>query len=158
MSERQREAARQTGLKNKTHGLSKKREYGIWTKMIKRCYDPTDPAYRNYGGRGIRVCERWLNVENFIADIGKRPEWATSLDRIDNNLGYDKANMRWANKKMQNSNQRRVKLYTAHGKTMHLYDWAKETGVSYTTLRSRVLDGGVPLERALQKGIIQWNA
>ncbi len=79
--------------------------YGSWRAMRRRCNDPKNIGYRNYGGRGITVCERWQKFENFLADMGKRPE-GTSLDRIDSNGNYEPGNCRWADAKTQAQNRR----------------------------------------------------
>jgi hypothetical protein len=77
-----------------THGLSHLREYGIWTDMIQRCTNPNRKAYKDYGGRGIKVCDRWVKFENFIEDMGVAPFDEAELDRIDNSLGYSPDNCR----------------------------------------------------------------
>lgn len=74
--------------------------------MIQRCNYRCQPNYANYGGRGIRVCDRWLKFENFLADMGERPDGLT-LDRIDNERGYSKDNCRWATRAQQDSNRRK---------------------------------------------------
>ncbi len=92
-----------------THGHSAagvtSREYRTWSAMIQRCTNPRYDGYRNYGGRGIEVCERWRTFANFLADMGPRPD-GTSLDRVNNDGNYEPGNCRWATRSEQNSNQR----------------------------------------------------
>lgn len=88
------------------HGLRKTVEYNSWWGMKERCYDPTRASYENYGGRGIKVCDRWhTSFSNFIEDMGKRPD-GYSLDRIDNDGDYEPSNCRWSPKYVQQVNQR----------------------------------------------------
>lgn len=88
-----------------THGLSNSGTYQTWEAMIQRCTNPRSTGWKDYGGRGITVCERWRKFENFLADMGERPCGMT-LDRIKNDQCYCKDNCRWATRKQQLENQR----------------------------------------------------
>lgn len=106
-----REMVGQVGKKNRTHGEGgTTSEYYTWRAMRARCLNPNNPAYKNYGGRGITICQRWLDsYENFLTDMGRRPTPQHSIDRIDNDLlvdSYSKANCRWATTEEQLANRR----------------------------------------------------
>ena len=98
------------------HGHARRRglsgTYVSWYAMKDRCLNPNHSSYANYGGRGVRVCERWLAFEGFLADMGERPS-GTSIDRLDSNGGYKPGNCRWADAKTQGRNRRTVKLSAA---------------------------------------------
>lgn len=102
----QPEAARKAST---VHGGRYLPEYSIWSAMIKRCGNSKADNYERYGGRGISVCESWLNFENFFRDMGSRPTLKHSIDRIDNDKGYSKDNCRWATGVEQSANKRTPK-------------------------------------------------
>ena len=96
------------------HGGSLSREYHSWHMMIQRCTNPKAPNVKYYGGRGIMLCSRWLQFENFLADMGRKPSTLYSLDRFPNNDGnYKPGNCRWATRKEQRENQRPARKKTA---------------------------------------------
>jgi hypothetical protein len=98
-----------TGDRRRKHGFSKTTMYYRYKQMINRCYIPTHKEFKNYGGRGIKVCDRWLeSVENYIEDMGFPPFDTASVDRIDNDSNYFKENCRWATKTEQNLNRRKL--------------------------------------------------
>ena len=136
----------------KTHGDSSKKstatEYTIWSKMIQRCGNENEPSYENYGGRGIRVCERWLSYENFLEDMGRRPSKKHSIDRIDNNGDYAPGNCRWASRGEQSRNTRRNVLISFQGRAMVAADWSRELGIPQPTIHWRMAQGWT-VERVL---------
>jgi len=94
---------------NFKHGKTGTKNFHIWAGMRDRCNNPNNPAYKNYGGRGIKICQRWNEFKNFLADMGKKPKGLT-LDRIDNDGNYEPKNCRWTTRKEQNRNSRQTKL------------------------------------------------
>lgn len=111
--------------------------------MRRRCYRVTYIGYQDYGGRGIRVCERWDSFENFLADMGFRPSPQHSLDRIDVNGNYEPGNCRWATDFEQANNKRDNRRIEFRGETRTLKEWANTLGVSHTTLADRIDRHGV---------------
>lgn len=89
-------------------------EYNAWLNMKMRCTNPSHPSYSRYGGRGITVCQRWLNsFDDFLSDVGHRPSPELSLDRVDNDKGYEPDNVRWSTITTQQRNSRVAKLTEA---------------------------------------------
>lgn len=135
-------------LDKTTHGLFHTTHYNVWSKLIQRCTDPSNKSYPDYGGRGIHVCERWLNLASFVADMGPRPEGA-SIDRIDNNGDYEPGNCRWATDVEQANNKRNNFVVTHAGKSLTVAQWARATGINPYTLYSRLTKLGMSAETAL---------
>ena len=106
-----KERGKKLALSNKTHGQSKTRTYQSWKSMIHRCQSPKNGSYPWYGGRGISVCERWMVFENFLHDMGERPE-GTSIDRICSDKGYQPDNCKWSTLSEQYANRRNHNQYT----------------------------------------------
>ena len=110
-----------TSANRKKHGFSNGRvaEYILWKAMISRCTSPRHASYKNYGGRGIKVCEKWKNdFVSFLIDVGQRPEKTLTIERINNDGDYDPGNVGWATRKEQRHNQRsrvRTDVHCAHG-------------------------------------------
>lgn len=133
---------------NKTHGLSNTREYKCWVGMIQRCVNPNTPFYRHYGGRGIKVCERWrLSFSDFFKDMGKAPTNKHSLGRIDNDGNYEPLNVEWQDMKTQRLNTRANHWITFNGETHTVTQWATILKINYITIINR-LSRGKTLEQA----------
>lgn len=146
-----REKARKAGDRTRTHGLSKTSTYSIWDSMIQRCENPARKDYDRYGGAGITVCERWHKFDNFLADMGQRPQGLT-LDRKNGALGYSPENCRWVSQREQNRNQKSNRVITHNGKTMCLAEWAESIGMNTNTFEAR-LRRGWGMERTITEPI-----
>lgn len=139
-----------TVARTRTHGLTRSRIRKTWCSMIRRCENSTDKSYRNYGGRGIRVCDEWHDLETFVA-------WAyengysddLTIDRIDSSGDYCPENCRWVDRKTQNNNTRRNHLITFNGETKTMAQWSESTGISYAAIKTRINRCGWTPERAL---------
>lgn len=116
-------------------------EYRTWANMLLRCRNPGASNYAYYGGRGIRVCERWLTFENFFADVGPRPSAKHTLDRINSEGHYEPGNVRWATMKEQGRNTRRNHLITFGGETLCAAEWAERTGIDQIAIIKRLRRG-----------------
>ncbi len=133
------------GHNTRAKGVSK--TYKSWYAMIQRCTNPNDKAYHNYGGRGVKVCQRWKKFKNFLKDMGEVSE-GYQIDRIDNNKGYDKSNCRWVTSKQNSRNKRDNHLETYNGKTQCVSAWAEEFDIHERTLNDR-LHRGLSIKEAL---------
>ena len=134
--------------RNTQNRLWSSRSYTTWSDMVRRCHNKDHHQYKDYGGRGIFVCEEWHDFKVFYKDMGERPI-GSSIDRIDNNKGYYKGNCRWADRKTQNNNTRQNRFITCFGKTKTLQQWSDETGINAETISSRIKRNNWSLEKAL---------
>lgn len=123
------------------HRMVRSSEYKAWQCMRSRCLNPRNPDYRNYGGRGVAVCEQWDSFESFLADMGSKPSRAHTIDRIDNNGNYEPSNCRWATRKQQNRNRRDNRHLSFRGQTKVLSEWIEELGLSRAAVNSRLHRG-----------------
>jgi hypothetical protein len=122
------------------HGMTHSRTWNSWLSMRQRCESPGDPSYHRYGGRGIRVCDRWGSFETFLADMGERPPGKT-LDRKDVDGPYEPGNCRWATGSEQALNRRSNRLISYAGQTLRLAEWSKKTGLKRSAIAERLRRG-----------------
>ncbi len=110
--------------------------YNAWSAMVRRCTKPKDAAFKNYGGRGITVCARWLDsFEAFYADMGEKPSKKHSLERIDNSKGYSPDNCKWATQAEQCRNRRGNRWVEFRGQRMILAEFARHIGIRVTSVQ-----------------------
>ena len=128
--------------KNKKHGKSYTDEYKIYIGIKKRCYNPNSTAFNRYGGRGIKVCDRWLeSFENFLEDMGDRPSKNHSIDRIDVNGDYSPENCRWADNKTQMRNRKNTKIINYKGSVKPISQFCEELALPYRVVYERIKMG-----------------
>lgn len=128
------------------HGLSKTPEYRIWAGICQRCNNSKRNEFNRYGGSGITLCAEWReSFSAFYQALGPRPSPRHSVDRIDNSKGYEPRNVRWATPEQQAQNSSIARPVTYRGRTMTVSEWARETGIGFTTLIAR-LNRGIPLD------------
>lgn len=161
----QREIVAERNKANARHGLTDTPVWVTWRSMHQRCYDPGQDSYHHYGGRGIKVCDRWHKFENFLEDMGQ-PEKGKTIDRIDVNGNYScghceecarlgwKANCRWATTKEQARNRRNNVLFTFDGRTQCAAAWCEEFSMPISTFWNR-LDRGWSIEKTLTEPTFQ---
>lgn len=160
------------GKSRRIHGLTRSREYARWQAMLRRCFDPTHESFKDYGGRGITVCDRWKSsVVAYLEDIGQMPGENYSVDRIDNNANYScgkcqectdngwTMNCRWATREQQSRNARSNRMFTINGKTRCLTAWCTQYSVPVTTAWHR-LKRHLTIEESLgipPAGTLSWE-
>lgn len=132
----------------KTHGMTAGKYnaahypavYGVWKNMKQRCLNKNNPAYARYGGKGVRICMRWMKFENFLVDMGHPPKGKT-IDRIDSKKGYYPGNCRWATYAQQAVNSSRAKFVRIDGIERCISEWCRYTGITYGVYKARVRAG-----------------
>ena len=137
---------------SKTHGLRRTRLYGIWNGILQRCFNPNRQKYKNYGGRGITVCDEWRNSFKAFYDWAMANGYRDDLtiDRIDVNGNYEPSNCRWVDAKLQAYNKTTSKYITYKGETKTLAEWAKEKNIKTPTLHLRLYKSKWSVEKALE--------
>lgn len=130
------------------HGMQATKIYTVWENVIQRCNNPRHPSYKNYGGRGIRVCERWLSAKNFIEDMLPTYQPGLTLDRIDNEGDYEPANCAWRSRREQSNNTRTNRWIEFNGERLTMSQWSKKLGINHQTIHDR-LKKRLPLEMVL---------
>ncbi|HDY88058.1 MAG TPA: hypothetical protein ENH82_08105 [bacterium] len=143
-----------TKERNTTHGCNKHPIHFRWLSMHYRCYTPNNKDYPRYGGRGIKVCERWHDFRNFIEDMYPTFRKYLQIERKDNNGNYTPENCKWATRSGQALNRRTCHKITFEGRTMSISEWAKETGIKYNTLSKRIIDMKLSPEEALTQKVL----
>lgn len=130
------------------HGRTETTEWSAWKSMLERCSNPNHKWFHRYGGRGVKVCDRWADFNAFLADMGEKPQDGVrySLERMNNNRGYEPGNCKWATSTEQNRNRVNVIHITHDGVTLTLPEWSTRTGLHIETIRRRVKQGW-PTER-----------
>ena len=138
-------AAELSSIRRRTHKMTGAPEYRTWNAMKQRCTNKKNQAYKDYGGRGITICEEWANsFQAFFDYIGKRPSIQHEIDRIDNSRGYEPGNVRWSTAKENSLNRRNNVLLTHNGETLTVSQWAEKLGVKYSLIWSRIKTGWTP--------------
>lgn len=135
------------------HGKTDSGHYGRWHNMMDRCYNEKCLSYKNYGARGVKVCERWHDVSNYVDDIEGGHFENAELDRIDNDGDYSPNNTKWSTKSQNCRNRQNTRFLAHGGKSQCVADWADETGISLKIICERIDRQGWSIERALTEPV-----
>ncbi len=138
---------KKTGKPSTRHGMSRTNIYRRWADMMDRCRNANSDCFKNYGGRGIFVCEEWHDFTNFHRDMGC-PSGRVELDRIDNNAGYCKENCRWVSRKINSRNRRTNRIINFNGESLTMAEWCERLGINHGTMHARIRCGWT-IEEAL---------
>jgi hypothetical protein len=140
--------------KNFVHGMATRKNrtkiYTVYHNMMERCENPKRPQYDDYGGRGIKVCERWKDFETFLLDMGEPLSGDLTIERINNNGNYEPNNCKWATRKEQNNNRRDTKYLEFYGLRKNISQFSEITKIPLSALRDRIYRGW-PLSKAFTK-------
>jgi hypothetical protein len=143
----QKQAVRDLNFKHGMSGFC--REYNIWVTMRQRCLNPNNDDYKDYGGRGITICERWNDYQNFINDMGKSPTNKHSIDRIDNEGNYEPSNCKWSTNKYQCNHTRKNVILNYNGISKTLAQWSEDLKIGYSTLHARYYRLKWPIDKII---------
>ena len=152
LSKTRKDGSRKKTTHGETRNGRQSREYVSWYCMKTRCLNSNADEYSNYGGRGIKICERWLNFENFLADMGRKPGRGYTLERKDTEGNYEPENCKWATSTEQVRNRRTTKRITYKGEDRPLAEWATIKSIPYGTLSARI-KADWSLERAMESPV-----
>lgn len=132
-------------LNRKTHGMSGFRPYYVWKDMKKRCYDKTKKGYKNYGGRGIKICKEWINNPNLFCEwmFANGYKKGMTIERINNDGDYKPSNCKLATMKEQCRNMRRNRFLVINGESKTISEWVETYRIPYSTIYARVAKGFV---------------
>lgn len=139
---------------HKSHGKARTRVYHIWQGMKHRCQNPNFKHFRNYGGKGVKVCERWMSFESFYADMGEPPTNKHTIERRNSNGDYEPENCVWATRKEQARNLSFNRIITFAGRSVPMFQWAEEFGLNPATLRYR-FNNGWTVEEAITTPVLR---
>ena len=150
---------------NRTHGMSKKPEYNAWASLVQRCTNKKCPAWKDYGRRGIKVCDEWKDsFEAFYAHIGPKPMAGLAVDRIDNEKGYEPGNVRWATYKQNGRNKRSNRIVEWEGEHLTLAELCERKGLKEGNVVGRLRLGhglaeslDMPLRNRGCKQWVEWQ-
>lgn len=138
------------------HGMYGTGVYSSWQAMIQRCANPNNPFYHRYGGRGIKICDRWLSFENFYADMGDSTS-GYQIDRIDNDGDYEPTNCRWSTPKENTRNRSSNIEVTYKGKTQCIAAWEEELGFKHGTLWCRLYHYNWSIDKAMTQPVMKTS-
>lgn len=125
----------------RTHGMSRTPMYVLWTAIIQRCTNPHHARYADYGGRGITICDQWrYDFTAFYRHVGDRPP-GKSIDRIDNDRGYEPSNLRWVTRRVNDRNRSSNRHLTHQGETLTVAEWCERLGLPRDTVGKRLASG-----------------
>jgi hypothetical protein len=127
----------------KKHGLKGSKIYSVWIEMRSRCEDKNNKRFKDYGGRGIKVCKRWKSAKLFLKDMGHPPDGMT-IDRKNNHGDYKPSNCRWATRSEQARNKRNNRVIEIDGRRLCLIEWSEVSGTRYGTIQKRLRAGKSP--------------
>lgn len=130
--------------RNQTHGMTGTRAYRIWQDMVKRCVNSRHVHFARYGGRGIRVIQRWRKFEGFLADMGEPPTSQHSIERVNNDGNYEPSNCVWIERRLQARNRSNNRTVVVDGVSKTLVEWVNESPFKYFTVLSRLNRGWSP--------------